>query len=88
MIVEKANNEEIGFNEAVKIMNDKVQGAGSLMSMHILSVLTLMGNCVNREFLRRRATLSEACKKQVRDRLFPGEKVTSAQMRTALNGVL
>jgi hypothetical protein len=43
MIAEKANNEEIGFNEAVKIINDKVQGAGSLTSMHILFVLTLKG---------------------------------------------
>jgi hypothetical protein len=85
--VRRANNDEIGFDEALKIISERVDGAGKLMSMHILSVLTLTGNCFNREFLRR-ATLSDACSKQVRDKLFPGEQIKPAQMKTALNGVV
>jgi hypothetical protein len=85
--VRRANNDEIGFDEALKIITQKVDGAGKLLGMHILSVLTLTGNCFNREFLRR-ATLTDACSKQVRDKLFPGEEIKPAQMKTALNGVV
>jgi hypothetical protein len=82
-----ANSNELGFDEAIKMINDNILGAGSLTSMHMLTVMTLTGNCVNREFLRR-ATLSEACKKHVRDHLFPGIDVSMQQMKTALNRVV
>jgi hypothetical protein len=83
----KANRNEIGFDEAMKMIQYRIHGAGALVAMHILTVLTLTGNCVNREFLRR-ATLTDACKKNVRDRLFTGVKVSRQQMMTALNGVV
>jgi hypothetical protein len=86
-VVIKANNKDIGFDEALKIISDSVNGAGTLMSMHVLSVLTLTGNCLNREFLRR-ASLTDACKKNVREKLFPGQEITQTQMKTALNGVV
>lgn len=83
----KANRNEIGFDEAIKMIKDSIRGAGSLVAMHILTVMTLTGNCVNREFIQR-ATLTDACSKQVRDRLFTGVDVTKQQMQTALNGVV
>jgi hypothetical protein len=86
-VVIKANNKDIGFDEALKIISDSVNGAGTLMSMHVLSVLTLTGNCLNRDFLRR-ASLTDACKKNVREKLFPGQEITQTQMKTALNGVV
>lgn len=60
------NSGELDFDQALKLLSDNVQGAGALVSMHILSVLTLTGNCINRDFLGK-ATLGEACKKHVRE---------------------
>jgi hypothetical protein len=82
-----ANSGRIGFDECIKMINDHVLGAGKLVVMHLLTVLTLTGNCVNREFLRR-ATLTEPSKKTVRSKLFPGVNVSIQQMKTAFNGVV
>lgn len=45
LLMQKANNKDIGFDKAMKILTDNVKGAGTLTSMHLLSVLTLTGNC-------------------------------------------
>lgn len=86
-VVLKANNGEIDFEQAIKIISDDVQGAGELVAMQVMAVLTLTGNCVNRDFLRK-ATLSESCKKHARERMFPNLTVSPSQMKTALNGVV
>ena len=68
-------------------MTDSVHGAGELVAMHILAVLTLTGNCINRDFLRM-ATLGQGCRKQLREKIFQNEMVTSGQMKTGLKGVV
>jgi hypothetical protein len=86
-IVIKTNNGEINFDVAIKTLTGNVHGAGELTAMHVMAVLTLTGNCINRDFLRR-ATLSESCKKQVTARMFPNFVVKPSQMKRALNGVV
>ena len=86
-IVIKTNNGEINFDVAMKTLTGNVHGAGELIAMHVMAVLTLTGNCVNREFLRR-ATLSQSCKKQAMERMFPNFVVTPSQMKRSLNGVV
>jgi hypothetical protein len=82
-----ANSGKIGFDDSIKIINDHILGAGRLVAMHLLTVLTLTGNCVNREFLRR-ATLTKPTKKAARVKLFPGYEVSLQQMKTAFKGVV
>jgi hypothetical protein len=55
--------------------------------MHIMAVLTLTGNCVNRDFLRR-ATLTEPCRKQAMSRMIPNFDISPSQMKRALSGVV
>jgi hypothetical protein len=83
----KANKGELDFDQAIKTISDNVRGAGALVSMHIMTVLTLSGNCLNRDFLRN-ATLGEACKKQVRELIFQDKSVSAGQMKTAMNSVI
>jgi hypothetical protein len=83
----KTNKGEINFNVAMKTLTGKVQGAGELTAMHVMAVLTLTGNYVNCDFLRR-ATLSESCKKQAMGRMFPNFDINPSQMKRALNGVV
>jgi hypothetical protein len=83
----KTNNSEIDFDVAMKTLTGNVHGAGELTAMHVMAVLTLTGNCVNRDFLRR-ATLSESCKKQAMARMFPNFDIHPSQMKRALNGVV
>jgi hypothetical protein len=64
-----------------------IKGAGDLVAMHLLAVLALMGNCINRDFLRN-ATLGQACKKQVWEKIFNGLNVTPCQMKSGLKGVV
>jgi hypothetical protein len=59
----KTNKGEIDFDEAINTLTEKVKGAADLSAMHVMAVLTLTGNCVSHDFLRR-ATLTEQCKKQ------------------------
>jgi hypothetical protein len=86
-VVMRTNNRELNFHQALKYVSDNVHGAGGFTASHILAVLTLTGNCINRDFLRK-ATLGEACKKHVRDRIFPSQSIASSQMKTTLNGVV
>jgi hypothetical protein len=83
----KTNKGEIDFNVAMKTLTGNVKGAGQLNAMHVMAVLTLTGNCVNRDFLRR-ATFSESCKKQAMARMFPKFDIHPSQMKRALNGVV
>ena len=83
----KTNQGEIDFNVAIKTLTGKVQGARELTAMHVMAVLTLTGNCVNRDFLRR-ATLTEPCKKQGMASIFPNNDINSSQMKRALEGVV
>jgi hypothetical protein len=54
----KTNKGKIDFDVAMKTLTGNVKGAGELNAMHVMAVLTLTGNCVNCDFLRR-ATLTE-----------------------------
>jgi len=83
----ECNKGDLNFEQAIKKMTDSVHGAGELVAMHILAVLTLTGNCINRDFLRM-ATLGQGCRKQLREKIFPNEMVTSGQMKTGLKGVV
>ena len=86
-IVLKTNKGEIDFDVAMKSLTGNVKGAGKLNAMHVMAVLTLTGNCVNRDFLRR-ATLTEPCKKQGIASIFPNNDINSSQMKRALEGVV
>jgi hypothetical protein len=83
----KTNQGEINFNVAIKTLTGKVQGARELTAMHVMVVLTLTGNGINRDFLRR-ATLTEPCKKQAVSKMFPNFEISPSQMKRALNGVV
>jgi hypothetical protein len=74
-IVIESNLGKLDFDTAIKRVMGNVDGAGELVAMHILAVLSLTGNCINRDFLRN-ATLGQACKKQVREKIFSGQNVT------------
>jgi hypothetical protein len=84
-IVIKSNLGKLDFDTAIKRVMANVDGAGKLVAMHILAVLSLTGNCINRDFLRN-ATLGQACKKQVREKIFGGQNVNPSQMKSALKG--
>jgi len=86
-IVMKINDGEIDYDIAIKTLISNVKGARELNAMHVMAVLTLTGNCVNRDFLRR-ATLTEPCKKQGVKSLFPNNDISSSQMKRALLGVV
>jgi hypothetical protein len=86
-IVIESNLGKLDFDTAIKRVMGNVNGAGELVAMHILAVLSLTGNCINRDFLRN-ATLGQACKKQVRDKIFSGQNVTPSQMKSAMKGVV
>jgi hypothetical protein len=86
-VVLKANTGEINFEQALKRISEDIQGAGELVAMHVMAILTLTGNCLNRDFLRK-ATLTESCKKHGRECMFPNLIVSQAQMKTALKGVV
>jgi hypothetical protein len=83
----KINDGEIDYDIAIKTLISNVKGAQELNAMHVMAVLTLTGNCVNRDFLRR-ATLTEPCKKQGVKSLFPNNDISSSQMKRALLGVV
>jgi hypothetical protein len=83
----KTNKGEINFDVAMKRLTGNVKGAGELNAMHVMAVLTLTGNCVNRDFLRR-ATLTEPCKKQGMSRMFPNDDISPSKMKRALDGVV
>lgn len=86
-IVIETNRGDLDFEQAVKKLTGTIYGVGELVAMHLLAVLTLMGNCINRDFLRN-ATLGQACKKKVREKIFPNQMVTSSQMKTGMKGVV
>jgi hypothetical protein len=83
----KTNKGKIDFDVAMKTLTGNVKGAGELNAMHVMAVLTLTGNCVNRDFLRR-ATLTELCKKQAMSSMFPNFDISPSQMKRALDGVV
>ena len=74
-IVIESNNGNLDFDNTIKRLMGNVDGVGKLVAMHLLAVLSLTGNCINRDYLRN-ATLGQACKKQVREKIFSGQKVT------------
>jgi hypothetical protein len=83
----KTNKGKIDFNVAMKTLTGKVKGAGELTAMHVMAVLTLTGNCVKRDFLRR-ATLTELCKKQAMSSMFFNFDISPSQMKRTLDGVV
>ena len=85
-VVLKTNKGEIDFDQAIKTVTDKVKGAADLSAMHVMAVMTLTGNCVSRDFLRR-ATLTEPCKKAAMSRMFPNFDISPSQMKRAMKGV-
>jgi hypothetical protein len=86
-IVIESNRGHLDFENAIKKVTVNIKGAGDLVATHLLAVLSLTGNCTNRDFLRN-ATLGQACKKQVREKIFNGIKVTPCQMKSGLKGVV
>jgi hypothetical protein len=86
-IVVDSNNGNLDFDNAIKRVMTYVHGVGELVAMHLLAILSLTGNCINRDFLRN-ATLGQACKKNVREKLFSGQKISACQMKSALKGVV
>jgi hypothetical protein len=86
-VVMKINDGKINFDVAMKTLIGNVKGAREVNAMHVMAVLTLTGNCVNHDFLRR-ATLTEPCKKQGVNSLFPNNNISSSQMKRSLLGVV
>jgi hypothetical protein len=83
----KTNKGKIDFDVAMKTRTGKVQGAGELAVTHVMAVLTLTGNCINPDFLRR-PTLTEPCEKQAMSRWFLNFNISPSQMKRALNRVV
>jgi len=68
-VIECANDENMGFKEAVSYIVTKLPRAGKLIAMHILLLLVLGGLVVDRTFLTN-ATLANVCTKKVSCCLF------------------
>ena len=58
-IVIESNKGNLDFDNAIKRVMGNVHGVGELVAMHLLAVLSLTGNCINRDILRN-ATLGQA----------------------------